>query len=299
MRIFFRSGAVVAAALILCAAVLTLKLQAQAPQKPWTKDQIIRMLKGDVSPKRVETLARERGIDFQITSETETELRTAGATDSLLATLREIAPKPSAPTPPPPATLLIESTPGGVQVYLNDEFKGATSSEGKLRINAVPPGQHRVRLSRAGYSDREEELNLAANATRTYTANLEAINPTGPGQRTDANQLSTAPVRYRVAFIHGLGGTDGWMTVEKALIRFEGDMGRDSAEIPVAELKDVRETKIKAKDVSFGFEIRLMNGKKYRFAVKTIQESGAEPGTLLRRILSVRAAARAANRHEI
>ena len=50
------------------------------------------MLKGEVAPQRVAVLARQRGIDFQITSVVESELRRAGATADLLATLREVAP---------------------------------------------------------------------------------------------------------------------------------------------------------------------------------------------------------------
>lgn len=107
------------AVLTVCVLTLIVPTRAQAPPKPWTKDQIIRMLKGDMSPKRVETLARERGIDFQITSETETELRTAGATDSLMTTLRELVPKPPAPVIPPPE----EIKPGTVKLNPRDGLK--------------------------------------------------------------------------------------------------------------------------------------------------------------------------------
>jgi len=114
MWMFFRSGPVVAMGLILYSSVFAIKLQARAQQKPpWTKDQIIRMLKGDMSPKRVETLARERGIDFQITPDAESELRQAGASDELLATLQELAPKPSNPKVPisPPKLILPTMSP--------------------------------------------------------------------------------------------------------------------------------------------------------------------------------------------
>lgn len=65
---------------------------AQTAGPPYSKKAIVGMLKGEVSPKRVAVLARQRGIDFQITSEVESELRRAGATDALLAALRELAP---------------------------------------------------------------------------------------------------------------------------------------------------------------------------------------------------------------
>ena len=64
--------------------------------RPYSKEAIVGLLKGAVSPKRIAVLARQRGIDFQITPKVESELRRAGATAELLATLREVAPKPPA-----------------------------------------------------------------------------------------------------------------------------------------------------------------------------------------------------------
>ncbi len=45
-------------------------------------------------------MARERGIGFELTPVIERQLREAGATDSLEATLRELAAKRPAPPPP-------------------------------------------------------------------------------------------------------------------------------------------------------------------------------------------------------
>lgn len=59
--------------------------------RPYSKEAIVGLLKGAVSPKRIAVLARQRGIDFQITPKVESELRQAGATAELLATLREVA----------------------------------------------------------------------------------------------------------------------------------------------------------------------------------------------------------------
>jgi len=172
---------VVTIALLISSAATTPVWTAPPPQKPWTKDQIIRMLKGDVPPKRIGELARERGIDFQITTETEAEVRQSapgGAptqeVDALLLALREIAPKPVPPPLAEPAVLFVESAPGGVQVYIDDEFKGATSQEGKLKITGLPTGQHRVRLSLQGYNDKEDQVEIVAGATQTYRAELTA-----------------------------------------------------------------------------------------------------------------------------
>jgi hypothetical protein len=60
---------------------------AQPTPKPFSKDDVVKLLTGNVPVKRVEALVHERGIDFQITPETEAELRKAGANDPLLVAL--------------------------------------------------------------------------------------------------------------------------------------------------------------------------------------------------------------------
>jgi len=65
----------------------------EASAAPLSKDKIVQLLKGSVPSKRVEELALKLGINFQITLQTETELRQAGATDELLTVLRTLAPK--------------------------------------------------------------------------------------------------------------------------------------------------------------------------------------------------------------
>jgi hypothetical protein len=82
---------------------------AQAPRKPLTQRDVITLLRRGVSPNRVEELAHERGIDFELTPETETQIRKAGGTDELLNVLRGLAPKQISP-PPTPSVLLIQSS---------------------------------------------------------------------------------------------------------------------------------------------------------------------------------------------
>ncbi len=47
------------AALILCAAIRPLPVDGQKPSRPLSKDDVIRLLKGEVSPKHVAEMARE------------------------------------------------------------------------------------------------------------------------------------------------------------------------------------------------------------------------------------------------
>ena len=82
----------VIAIVLFCSWCVSLSSFAQSPPKPLSKDDVVQLLKGSVSSRRVAELARQRGIDFPLTEETERELREATATDSLIFTLRELAP---------------------------------------------------------------------------------------------------------------------------------------------------------------------------------------------------------------
>jgi hypothetical protein len=86
---------------------------------------VLTLLKGDVSAKRVEALARQRGIDFQVTPETAEELRQAGATEALLTVLRDLAPNPPVAVPvspihAPPASAIEPVLTTDVQFTIQD-----------------------------------------------------------------------------------------------------------------------------------------------------------------------------------
>jgi formylglycine-generating enzyme required for sulfatase activity len=138
-------------------------VQAQAGRQPYSKEAIVGLLKGEVSPKRVAVLARQRGIDFQITSEVESELRRAGATDALLAALREVAPKPG--------QIVIQTSPSA-QVYLDDVMNGQASPQGSMVIADVKPGDHTLRVSLAGKRDYEQKVTVPAGQEARVDAPL-------------------------------------------------------------------------------------------------------------------------------
>jgi hypothetical protein len=78
--------------------IVLLPSQAQVSSKTFSKEDVIKLLKGDVSPKRMEELVLGRGMDFELTPEIEHQLRTvltksgatSGTTNSLINTLREL-----------------------------------------------------------------------------------------------------------------------------------------------------------------------------------------------------------------
>ncbi len=62
----------------------------QKPANPFTLQDVAFALREKVEPKRVAALARERGVDFDLTTESENQLRKAGADDFLLDQIKKI-----------------------------------------------------------------------------------------------------------------------------------------------------------------------------------------------------------------
>lgn len=57
---------------------------------PFTLKEVSYALREGIEPKRVAALARERGLDFELTKESENELRKAGADETLLNDFRKV-----------------------------------------------------------------------------------------------------------------------------------------------------------------------------------------------------------------
>ena len=130
--------------------------------------------------------ARKSGISFQVTTAVAKEIHDAGGTDALLSVLRSLAPRTAtapantprtAPSGSPPV-LVIESSPGQSQVYIDDEPVGSTSQQGRLRLTRLTAGDHRVRLSLSGYEDHEESVTLTGGSVTTLAATL--VHPSAP-----------------------------------------------------------------------------------------------------------------------
>ncbi len=179
-----------ASALILSAVICPGRAEAQKPRKALQRDQVIELLESGVAPPRVADLAREYRVAFEMTAQVESQLRDAGATDVLLATLRQWAPRAAVPPAASrgAAVLVIEATPGGAQAYIDDEPVGTTSSQGRLKLSNLAPGAHRVRLSLRGFRDHEQSVQLATGQTVTVAASLES----SAGVTSSSNPLATS-----------------------------------------------------------------------------------------------------------
>jgi len=194
----------------------------QTPLKPLSQSDVLQLLQRDVSPKRVADLAKEHGITFQISPEVETELRQAGATEELLATLRELAPKPP--------TVLIRSSPGAF-VYVESQFQGLIKPEGQLRVQ-LPAGPHSIRVSHPGYKDYVQQLELRTGQEIEIPADLKLDTPPVTPPTTNPNPAprsgvelvadgASPVIRFPVSHVHALSGCVGYLYFSQTDIRYE------------------------------------------------------------------------------
>jgi len=94
---------------------------------------------------------------------------------------------PNRPPPPAPvveapktATLQLEARPGGAEFYVDDEFRGSTSGEGRIKVSDLAPGEHRLRLSKKDYEEWNRTLTLEAGENRTIEVQLAPAKPPEP-----------------------------------------------------------------------------------------------------------------------
>lgn len=289
-------------------------------RKPPTKLEVMELLESGVTPKRVGELAKQFGLAFSMTVQTETQLMAAGATDDLLGVLRSVAPKTPPEAPGSAATaLLIEVTPGGAQVYVDDELMGTTSAQGRVKLSRLSPGTHRVRLSLAGHRDYERVVEIEPGAIAHLTGMLEiapdasnplaaeasggnplalpsgAVNPLAGGESgapptaASATDFSAVPeataqiTRFRIAHDHGGGGSDycmSWMTVAEGRVRFQADNGKHSFDIPVSEIQRAQKNRVYLAMIG-GFHIRVKKGANYNLVLFNESNQPQSPDTLL------------------
>ena len=163
---------------------------AQNAGRKLSVQDIVNLLTGDVPSDEVAKEARKAGISFQVTSAVVKQIKDAGGTDDLIQELRDLAPRgapppTSPPTPHPvpaasPPTLMVVSTPGQSQVYVDDEPVGSTSQQGRLRLTQLAAGQHSVRVSQSGYLESEQTVTLEPGRVTTVSATLQRIEAPPP-----------------------------------------------------------------------------------------------------------------------
>lgn len=285
---------------------------AQKTAKKLAKQDVIDLLTGDVPSDQVAQEARKAGISFQVTASVAKEIRDAGGTEDLISVLRTLAPRaPAAPTGAPrtapassPPVLVINSSPGQSQVYIDDEPMGSTSPEGRLKLTRLAAGDHLVRISLSGYQDHEETVTLAAGEVTTVAAALQrpaAPQVSPPPQIPQTEETPTVPttqpsspptltnmphngfVSFRVAHDHGKSGQDycvGVMSIGNGMIYYKADNGVHNFEIPLNSIRQVGRNAVYL--VGYGaFHIRTKKGSNFNFAAINQQSQPQPPDAIL------------------
>jgi len=158
--------------------------QTQPSTKPYSKADVITLLKGDVPIRRVEALVRQRGIDFPMTPENESDLRQAGATDSLLAVLAELA-----PSPPPsslPASPYAGKPVSGINPILTTDASFAIPGTSAIGSSLIGPATENVNKA-AGW------LNPLIHNARGAWADLLSWQPRNPDNGVIGIHFSVSP----------------------------------------------------------------------------------------------------------
>jgi hypothetical protein len=222
-------GGMLIAGLVLCGGLLSSGAEAQKARGPFSKDEIVDLLKSGVTAARVAGLAREFHVSFLLSPAIEEELRSAGATDELFRALRESGPTPPKPPPPPVGgPLLIKSNPAGAQAFLDGKPAGTTNAEGELELSQLPVGEHTVRLTLAGYEDYEQTTNLMAGQQARISATLKPVPPRRPGP---------PPAKFRVALELKGKHCPGELVIGDETLQFRAD--RDDCDSFESPLKDI------------------------------------------------------------
>jgi len=168
-------GSIFAVSIAACLALLILTV-AQAPAaqkgKALNEQEILELLEGGVPSSRVSEIVDDRGIDFEFTTPIEHKVRDAGGADDVVAALKRASQRRADSEQPPTGGLVVKSTPGESEIYLNDEPKGMTSPEGEIRLPDLKPGPYNLRVSLPGYQSYEKAMTITAGDEQTVYVTL-------------------------------------------------------------------------------------------------------------------------------
>lgn len=86
------------------------------------------------------------------------------------------APQPGSTPGPNSGTIMIQTTPGGVQVFIDGELRGSTPEDpGKvLVINGISIGSHSLDLRKQGYSSAQETIQVNPGSWAVLVKTLQA-----------------------------------------------------------------------------------------------------------------------------
>lgn len=164
--------AALSAAILAFLTMAVVQTNAAQKSKPLTEQEVLELLEGGVPSGRVSEIVDDRGIDFDFTPDVEEKVRDAGGADDAIAALKRAAQRRAESEQPRTGGLILKTTPGETQIYLDDELKGMASPEGELRLPELKPGTYHLRISLLGYQSYEKVMTVAAGEEQTVYITL-------------------------------------------------------------------------------------------------------------------------------
>jgi hypothetical protein len=169
--------AVLSAAFLALLMMAVVRTPAAQKGKPLNEQEVLELLEGGAPSGRVSEIVDNRGIDFDSTPEIEQKVRDAGGADNVVAALKRASQRRAESEKPRTGGLVIKTTPGETQIYLNDEPKGMTSPEGEIRLPDLHPDTYTLRVSLLGYQSYEKPITVAAGEEQTVYVTLVQKSP--------------------------------------------------------------------------------------------------------------------------
>jgi hypothetical protein len=164
--------------LALFSTLLVFLMMAAAPSlaapkgKPLSQQDVLELLEGAVPSQRIAEIVNDRGIDFPFTAEVERRVRKAKGDDDLVDALKQASARRAESEPAGNGVLVVVTTPGEAEVYLDDVPKGTTSTKGEIRLPDLSPGAYTLRVSLPGYQSYEKPATVVAGEERRIYVTL-------------------------------------------------------------------------------------------------------------------------------
>ena len=127
---------------------------------------------------------------------------------------------------PDDGTLRVKTDISEVEVFLDGNSVGKTP----LTLTPVPVGPHQVTLTKPGYADHEEQVQVQAGATAKVFVLMKAL----PAERPKF------PVQFYAIHQHAAGtACSGIMTVNADALDYRSHDGKEVFHIPMTEVKSL------------------------------------------------------------
>jgi hypothetical protein len=189
----FRIPAATCGVLILLILVSS-PLYSQKRRAPYSKDTLLTALRKNAQTKDLTSndfvsYIEQRGVDFQLLTTDEAQLREAGASTEIIAAIRSnYRPVDSAPTGA--SELTVRTSPPQSEVLINGQVRGITNADGFLTLYSVKPGRYLVSARKAKYKQTEVSVQVQSGESQAVEITLSG----DPGKLNVTSTISGATI---------------------------------------------------------------------------------------------------------